>query len=152
MRNAALQKLPLVEYLEWDNELAFFLTRKVDMAKLATTEWFADLEVIDGPLSAIKCLMDTSGSYRNFSQHWRPVNVVWSWGSLTKVTKCELANIGINCTDKKLTLEMLAKRPVWLTVTWAGAVTFDSSSSTSFAIMSPLLRFIGLCCIIVAVS
>ena len=54
------------------------------MAKLATTKRFADLEVVDGPLSAIKCLIDTSGSNRDLSQHWRPVNVVWSLGSLSQ--------------------------------------------------------------------
>ena len=79
MCDIALQKLALVEHLERNYEFAFLLSCQVDMAKLATTERFADLEVIDGPLSAIKCLMSTNCCNRVLSQHWRPTYIVWSW-------------------------------------------------------------------------
>ena len=79
MRDIAFQKLSLVEHLERDDEFAFFLSRQVDMAKLATTKRFAYLEVIYGPLSAIKSLMSTNCCNRVLSQHWRPTHIVWSW-------------------------------------------------------------------------
>ena len=79
MSDIAFQKLTFVEHLERDYEFAFFLSRQVDMAKLATTERFTDLKVIDGPLSAIKCLMSTNCCNRVLSQHWRPTHIVWSW-------------------------------------------------------------------------
>lgn len=53
--DSSLQKLLLEEHLKRHYVLATLLPRQVDMAKLATTKGFADLEIVNSPLRAIEC-------------------------------------------------------------------------------------------------
>lgn len=55
--NMRLQQLFLVEDFEGNYELGLFLPGQVHMSKLASTQGFTDLEIIDSPLLALKFLI-----------------------------------------------------------------------------------------------
>ena len=51
-----LEELALVEDFKRDDELGFLFSRKIHVAKLASSERLSNFEVIYTPISALECL------------------------------------------------------------------------------------------------